>query len=277
MPETTSRSLYLSAALLIRESFITLEDLYPHLTPSDEDMEKEHKEYVASVQNRISAAKFNNALAMAAPLESKPARPSTSTTETKKSAPPPPEPKRIPNQKLGILVALLSVGAFRPALAILSKFRWMVDAYPEIADLVIRVMKLSVTQLYEQTMVPKERSGSYTQPRPRYAGGGSLQTPVRNVALTLVAPTPPCTSTIEFVYFYPLWTERVPISTTMDDLMDVIEPLMAFVGLQISRDPVFMTKFMRLGRSHVLKTVCHISFVVSRQIFRPLRLIPFAL
>lgn len=38
--------------------------------------------------------------------------------------------------------------------------------------------------------------------------------------------------------------------------MDVVEPLMGFVGLQISRDPIFMTKFMRLGRSQIIKDVC---------------------
>lgn len=31
---------------------------------------------------------------------------------------------------------------------------------------------------------------------------------------------------------------------TIEDLVDVVELLMAFVGLQISRDPIFTMKFM---------------------------------
>ncbi|EEB90990.1 hypothetical protein MPER_10727 [Moniliophthora perniciosa FA553] len=105
--EQPPKSLYLTAAILIRERFIELEDLYPHL-------------------------------AMAAPLESggtnsKPKTPAS--TEQKKPA----EPKDTPNQKAGLVGALLAVGALRPAIAILTKFKWLVDAHPELADLLIRV------------------------------------------------------------------------------------------------------------------------------------------
>jgi THO complex subunit 2 len=78
---------------------------------------------------------------------------------------------------------------------------------------------------------------------------------VRKPMLTLYAPTPPGTSTADFVYFFPFWADRIPLCSTLDDLMDVIDPLMAFVGLHISRDPVFLTKFARLGRLHITSTV----------------------
>ncbi|THH13890.1 hypothetical protein EW146_g6381 [Bondarzewia mesenterica] len=253
--EPTPRHLYLTAALLIREGFITLEDLYPHLTPTDDDMEeKEHKAYLTSVDSRIATAKISQ-LAMAAPLESasqpKP-RPSVSPPEAKKTSS---EPKQRPNQKLGLVTALLAVGALRPAIAVLTKFRWLVDAHPEIADLLIRVMKHSLSSLYDSLLVTKERNPSYTQPRGRYTAGGVVQVPGRKSALTLWAPTPPSTSTMDFVYFFPDWTERVPISTSLDDMANVIEPLMAFAGLHISRDPLFLTKFLRLGRLHLQSTI----------------------
>ena len=257
--ESTPRQLYLTAALLIREDFITLDDLYPHLSPTDEDLETNgYKAYMASIDARIDNAKVSQ-LALAAPLES------SSQPSSSRLAPPPPpevkkpsaptEPKEPPNQKVGLVVALLSVGALRPALALLTKFSWLVDACPEIADLLIRVMKHSLTTLYDHHLVTKPRSPSNIQPRARWGATGVVPAPARKPMLTLCAPTPPGTSTVDFVYFFPFWTDRVPLCNTMDDLIDVIEPLMAFVGLHVSRDPVFLTKFARLGRLHIASTV----------------------
>jgi THO complex subunit 2 len=259
--ETTPRQLFLTAALLIHEDFITLDDLYPHLSPTDDDLDnKGHKAYMASVDARIDNAKVSQ-LALAAPLESS-SQPSSSRIapsppEAKKPSPPnpPPEPKDPPNQKVGVLVALLSVGALRPALALLTKFPWLIDAYPEIADLLIRVMKQSIAILYDQNLVTKPRNPSNIQPRARWGPTGVVPPPARKPMLTLCAPTPPGTSTADFVYFFPSWADRVPLCSTLDDLMDVIDPLMAFVGLHVSRDPVFLTKFARLGRLHITSTV----------------------
>ncbi|KAH9077515.1 transcription factor/nuclear export subunit protein 2-domain-containing protein [Lactarius deliciosus] len=257
--EATPRQLYLTAALLIREDFITLDDLYPHLTPTDDDLEtKGYKAYLATIDARIDNAKVSQ-LALAAPLES-----SSQPSSSRLVPPPPPEvkkpptstePRDPPNQKVGLVVALLSVGALRPALALLTKFSWLVDAYPEIADLLIRVMKHSLTSLYDQHLVTKPRNPSNIQPRARWGATGVVPAPARKPMLTLCAPTPPGTSTIDFVYFFPFWTDRVPLCNTMDDLIDVIEPLMAFVGLHVSRDPVFLTKFARLGRLHIASTL----------------------
>jgi THO complex subunit 2 len=239
------------AAILIREGFISLDDLYPHLSPSDEDMEeKEYKAYLASVETRIAGAKVNR-LAMAAPLESSSQSNSReSGTEAEKKQP---EEKQLPSQKHQLLVALLGIGALRPALSILSKFRWLTDAHTEIADLLIRVMRHSLEGLYQVKCPPKmERSASYQQPRLRYTTAGLQPPPARKSILTLCAPVPPGTSTVDYVYFFPNWTDRIPLCSSFDDLQDVIEPIMAFAGLHISRDPLFLTKFLRLGRQHIL-------------------------
>ncbi|KAF5387899.1 hypothetical protein D9615_000104 [Tricholomella constricta] len=250
--ETTPKSLYLTAAILIREGFITLEDLYLHILPEDNDMESIRQEYRDNVKSRIVGAKVSQ-LAMAAPLESSAsqskAKPST-PVEVKKA----PEPKDV-NQKVGLLTALLAVGALKPSLAILSKFPFLVDARPEISDLIIRIMKVSLASLYESLMVTKERNSSFTQPRARYTTSGASVTPTRKPLLTLWAPTPPSTHTTEFVFFFPDWIQNVPICTSLSDLEDVIEPLMKFIGVHVSRDPLFLTKFLRLGRSHLQSTM----------------------
>src|SRR5882762_1550890 len=166
------------------------------MSPDDAEMEKVHKDYETKVKERISGAKISQ-LAMAAPLES--ASMSSSSSKPRPSTPAeskkPAETVTSPPQKIGLLSALLAVGALRPAIAIMSKFPWAVDAYPEIADLMLRIMKHSISPLYESTMVTKERNLSFTQPRARYGAGGVSISPQRKPQLTLWAPTPPSTHT----------------------------------------------------------------------------------
>jgi THO complex subunit 2 len=225
-------------------------------------MKQVHEEYLANVQTRISSAKVSQ-LAMAAPLESV-----VSSSKPKTTAPSETrvEPKQLPNQKSGLLSALLSIGALRPAFAILSKFPWLVDAYPEIADLVLRILKQSLSGLYDSLLVTKERNMSFGQPRARYGSGGASMPPPRKPLLSLSAPTPPSTSTTDFVFFFPDWARRVPVCSSLGDLVDVLEPIMRFIGLHVSRDPLFLTKFLRLGRMHIASTV-YLDVYISTQSF----------
>ncbi|KAE9385705.1 hypothetical protein BT96DRAFT_1006795 [Gymnopus androsaceus JB14] len=256
VPETP-KSLYLTAALLIREGLVALEDLYPHLSPDNSEMESVRATYLKNVQLRISSAKMSQ-LAMAAPLESRSSTPTLSklkaapASEPKKTE----EPKDPPNQKAGILITLLAVGALKPAIAILSRFPWLVNAQPEIADLIIRVMKHSISQMYVSIITAtKERNPDFTQPRSMFGATGVSSPPPRRLTLSLWTPTPLPTSTVEYVFFFPDWTEQVPICTSLDDLTDVIEPFMRFIGLHVSRDPLFLTKFLRMGRQQMNTTV----------------------
>lgn len=193
---------------------------------------------------------------MAAPLES-----SSSNSSSKTRPPPQEEIKKpaetfeIPNQKLCLLHALLSVGALRPSFAMLSKCPWLVDAFPEIADLILRILKHSLSPLYTSQFPSGDWSSSFLQPRARYGNTGVAAAPERKPQLTLAAPTPPCTSTTDFIFFFPEWSQRVPLCITMDDLINVLEPLMRFIGLHVSRDPGFLSKFLRLGRINLLGTV----------------------
>lgn len=211
------------------------------------------KQYHVTVDSRITGAKVSM-LAMAAPLEStgtsssKP--PQSTPAEAKK-----PEVKEIPNQKLGLMHALLSLGALRPAIALLSKFPWMVDASPELADLLLRVLKHSIAGLYESTWPSGPDKSSFTKAKARFGTAGVLPASERRPHITLTAPTPPSTNTTNYIFFFPQWTERVPVCTAMDDVVDVIEPLLNFVGVHVSRDVNFLAKFLRVGRNHLNTTV----------------------
>ena len=212
-------------------------------------MEDEHKKYKASVESRISSGKFNM-LAMAAPLEtSSYSRPRHSTpAETKKVE----EPKEIPNQRLGILHALLSVGALRPAIAMISQYPWIVDAHPELCDLIIRILEHSIKTLYERMVVlRKDDMKDFTAAKARWGPSGLVATPERKPHVTLIAPEPPCTSSVDFVFFFPDWTRYIPVCQSEEDIVDVVEPLMKFIAPHVSRGYVFFTKFIRIGRYHL--------------------------
>lgn len=216
-------------------------------------MSKVHEKYLADVKTRISSSS-NNLLAMAAPLESSSnlsskAKNGTSTSETATKV----EVKDVPAQKSMMVIALLAVGVLRPALSMLTIFPWLVDVHREIADLLLRVLKTSIAPLYDSVFT-KDRNPSFLQARARYAAGG-VSTPSRKPHLTLIAPPPPGTYTHDFVFFFPKWIDSVPICHSMDDIEDIVEPLMSYIGLHLSRDPVFLTKLLRLGRMQLSSTV----------------------
>lgn len=217
-------------------------------------MPKVHEKYLTMVNARVKSS-GNNLLAMAAPLEShgsSKTRATAAAVESKHV-----EPKELPNQKAMLLVALLSVGALRPAFAILTMFPWLADTQREVADLLLRIMKASLDPLYDSTFeVKKDSDFSFSDPRPRYTIGGVSPPPACKPQFTLTAPTPPSTATTDFVFFYPQWVERVPLCSTMEDLVDVVEPFLRFTGFHIAREPLFLTKFLRVGKVHLAATVC---------------------
>lgn len=217
-------------------------------------MNKDLAEYKKTTSDKATVEK-RNALTMSGPLESdsptpqpKPTIATEVKTERKK-----PDVKAL-NQKAGLLKSLLAIGAIKPAIAIMSKYDWIAEAHTEVADLVLRLATVSLSSLYDTVGAQKESSASFTRPKARYSAAGPVY-PVAKPMLTLWAPTPPSTLTTEFVFFFPNWADRVPICTTLDDLQDVLEPLVGFVGVLISRDPAFMTKFLRLGRNHIAEKI----------------------
>lgn len=220
-------------------------------------MDLTRKEFLENVKSRIIGAK-NSLLAMAAPLES------GTSSQAKPKATTPQESKKIEvkntNQKIGLLHALLSVGALRPAFAILSQFPWVVDVFPELADLLLRILKHSLEPFYD-SMATKQRNLNFLKPRCRYGPSGAMQPATRKPMLTLWAPTPPSTNGTDFVFFFPDWADRIPKMSSLDDLVDIIEPIMHFIGVHVSRDVLYLTKFLRLGRQHLQPTVCFFTFV----------------
>ncbi|KDQ14762.1 hypothetical protein BOTBODRAFT_32521 [Botryobasidium botryosum FD-172 SS1] len=251
--ESTPRNLYFAAALLIREDFVKLEELYPHLTPLDENMSKVLSKYHDTIKEKIASAR-TSALAVAGSLDdSGPSKPSSAALKKPAST----GPKDPPNQKFGLLKALLSLGAIRQSLFFLSKFPWMTGAHPEIADLLLRILHVSLEPVYESfsfsTRNPQAAS-SNARPRARYVPGNPAPVPLpRKSQLTVWAPVPPSTALTDFVFFYPKWTQWIPRCTTVEEIMYVIEPLMRFVGVHGYRDISFLSRLCRIGSNLLIE------------------------
>lgn len=216
-----------------------------------------YRRYKDSISDRVAAAKVS-ALAVAAPLTDDSAAINSSRSrpagaDTKK---PSLEKKEVPNQKVEILAALLSLGAIRPSIAILTKFPWITAAYPQVADLFLRVLRVSLQSLYETTFHPNSALvRSNTTPRLRYGANGLVQPPPQKRVLTLLAPLPPNTASSQFVFFYPPWDALIPRCTEHSDVEDVLVPLLGFLGVQVARDFAFVTKLCRVGRLQLTAAV----------------------
>ncbi|KAL1743555.1 transcription factor/nuclear export subunit protein 2-domain-containing protein [Schizophyllum fasciatum] len=239
-------SLYCMTAILIREGLISLEDIYPHLAPEDgDDMHRYYEEYEEDMRAKNRAAQ-NSLLAAAAPLESGPSHQPTPQAQSQ-----PPPKKLPPNQKAALTNALLAVGALRPALYIMSRHNWLVDKYAELADLLIRVVNVMIHDLNQERKAAhfkgKECKADFHQPRLRYGTTGMAPPPPRKPLLTLCAPVPPCTNTREFVFFFPQWEDWVPRCKTLDDIPDVVEPILRYVGVHLYRDSLLVSKLTRLA------------------------------
>lgn len=216
-----------------------------------------HQAYKDSISDRVAAAKVS-ALAVAAPLTDDSAANNTSRSrptgaDAKK---PSPDKKEVPNQKLDILAALLSLGAVRPSIAILTRFPWIPAAYSHVADLFLRVLRVSLQPLYDTTYHSNSALvRSNTTPRLRYGANGLVHPPLRKQVLTLLAPLPPNTAGSEFVFFYPPWDVAIPRCTEHSDIENVLVPLLQFLGVQVARDFAFVTKLCRIGRVQLTAAV----------------------
>jgi THO complex subunit 2 len=63
--------------------------------------------------------------------------------------------------------------------------------------------------------------GAVLQVATRFSATGSLAVPIRKYQLSLIAPTPPSTVSVDFVFFFPDWTQRIPLCTSFDDMVNV--------------------------------------------------------
>lgn len=200
----------------------------------------------------------SSALAMAAPLSDDTVAAPASKTAAATNAGPTVEQrpaKPMPVQKAGLLKAMLAIGDLQHSIFLLSRFYWISGPHPEVADLLCRLLHVSIEPAYSELRPSKKLptdiscrlSISKARPHPPLL-------PEQTVTLTAEAILPPSTLSTRYEYFYLSWKDQVPICASLDHVLETLTPLLKFIGLRIHRDVLLVTKLCRIGVAHVISS-----------------------
>ncbi|SJX65137.1 related to RLR1-Subunit of the THO complex [Sporisorium reilianum f. sp. reilianum] len=249
--DSTPDELYFLAALLIKSGFVRFADLYPHLSPTDEGMNKLHAKHRQAMSAKVSSARAN-ALSMAAPLTDD-TDPASARKDLSKNATEA-QPKEPPYQTVGLLRALLALGDLRHALFILTRYPWLCSAFDEIADPYIRLLNVIIQPAYDEIsfsrMHPAFASVTVTTPKPRWDAKLQQAVPptVKSLALTRKVPEPLPSLNCQQVFFYPHWADSLPSCRSLDDVLRIFLPLLKILGAPLWRDAALLQKLCRLTK-----------------------------
>ncbi|GEM11852.1 tho2 protein [Rhodotorula toruloides] len=251
-------NLHTTTALLIWHGYVKLTDLWAHLSPTDEDLAKletKWRDEQAQLARSVGGA---NALAMAGALvddEAPAAKPAASTpvngTASTSAAPPPP-PRDLPNQKVGLLRALLTIGDITHAFFILGQFPFLASAFPDIADLLNRLAHVSIDPAYASTSISRQHAqyaDEFKAAKPKVTvdskGEKKVTMPERKLALTSDAFPDPRR---DWTFFFPRWQERVPRAGDWAGVVHLLEEMyLPLVKVFVARDFKLFTKLIRIA------------------------------
>ncbi|KAK3116323.1 THO2 plays a role in transcriptional elongation [Teratosphaeriaceae sp. CCFEE 6253] len=259
------------AALLIKIGFISLRDLYPHLHPADEQMpeertrlekekaEKEAKDRPGGGPNKLAMASALTDDSMAYPSRSRTVDKGRSGgTMPKPDSKDDTAPEELPppvNQKLALLKALFSLGAVPEAMYILGRFPWLNEVDIALPQYLLRIIRHMLSKVAEMVQPLADRNGMTDcadQPQDGFSRpDGALHN----------APRPPKAPTkwlgldevsdkdgARYRYYYNEWADNIPVCQTIDDVFQLCNTLMGFLGVKVGRDTMILGSLIRLAR-----------------------------
>jgi THO complex subunit 2 len=269
------------AALLIKIGFISLNDLYPHLYPTDDRMDDlKQKLESEKARAKLNSAAANNPLAQAGALsEGEPtslpinrslqdprvgsrtplrtadtagATPAGSTPLQASEAAKPelPEPE---DQKVVLLRSLLLIGAIPDALYILGRFPWLIDLYDDLPKYLFRVLHHMLRKVYAESQPLRGRPAD---PEPGNARVEINNTPMlearqapRSIAWGQLEKTEWSEGDFGTTYrfYWDEWSDLMPVCETVDDVFTLTDTFINLVGHKIGRDAELLAKLIRIG------------------------------
>ncbi|KUJ14203.1 uncharacterized protein LY89DRAFT_736250 [Mollisia scopiformis] len=255
------------AALLIKIGFISLRDLHPHLWPLDQDMPALRESRMKKLAEEEKAARSggDNALTRAGALTDD----SVPTTRAREAAPAKAEPaaKLAPevedkdkldepsDQKVQLLTCLLTIGAIPEAMYILGRFPWLTEAYPDLVDLINRILHHSIDQVYRTVQPTATLNKAFTTKRVADVDQSGM--PKGQVRLTEVPskkqlrwPFPEKFDTNEstsYRFYWDEWADNVPVCQNVDDMFTLCDTFLNFVGPAVGKDAALLSKLARIG------------------------------
>ncbi|KAK9350976.1 transcription factor/nuclear export subunit protein 2-domain-containing protein [Lipomyces doorenjongii] len=249
--EPVPDNLIMLVAVLVKEGFICLADIYSHVAPSDEDMLAEKDRWKKNLEQTAYMATAS-ALALAAPLADDTA-PSTDRNRDKQQPEKEEEQEKkndLPLQKAQLVSSLLAVGAIWPALFILSKFPFLPGAFPDVADVLNIIISHAITPFYEsiRPFKPPINSTENVKKLPaEHARQLSLVTPKPASTRRVLSPLKRSErADTAYRFFYDSWAIGIKQVETVDDLVCCSDLLIKYSGSFISRDSILFTKLCRI-------------------------------
>ncbi|KAI9207980.1 transcription factor/nuclear export subunit protein 2-domain-containing protein [Polychytrium aggregatum] len=282
----TPVSLFHVAALLIRHKIITLNDIWPHLGPDDDEISGEYEAYLAKVAERCKSAGQMKGLELAGILaddDSTPYKPSmrsvertgssmsvdgaapSTVTEAGAEKEEPPKPRKL-NQKAGLANALVVMGDQVNARLILQRLPNLIHMYPEIAEGFCRLLHVILEPLVSSLRVKKPpptlpaQSTVVSIHPPNLRKLPSKEELNPNPTLIL---NPKYCDLNDKVYIgkrlhppkyrfaYDLWKDKLPRASGFSDALRIIRTLLQNVGPYLHRDMLLFSKLVRIGAAHV--------------------------
>ncbi|SCV72147.1 BQ2448_4841 [Microbotryum intermedium] len=235
----TPRQLYLMTALLIWHGLVKLSDLWPHLSPDDSVLSKVESQYREDQEKAAASVGGGNALAMAGALvddDAPTAKPTMSTASNANgdAAAAAAKPGHVlPNQRLGLIKAMLSLGDLAHALFVLSQYPALVFANLEVAALLNRLVVVSLTPAFDaidSLSLKTDASRRAELKAPRRVFESSTKTlvppPPKGRVLTSRAIPLPIPNKEQF-FFFPDWQTRLPKCGDAEEVLVVLEKTFA--------------------------------------------------
>ncbi|KAL2316276.1 hypothetical protein POMI540_0224 [Schizosaccharomyces pombe] len=252
-------SYFMMVALLIKYNFISIDNIWAHLSPSDEELGKELGKYKDKLDEQTFKAK-GNALTMAAPLPDDEIEDGETMDGQKAEAVPEIKTAK-PSQKLGLLKSLLSIGDLSSSLLILGRYPFLLRAYPELSNLYHKLLHISISSIYANysplKLLPNDVRERLKQPK--FIPEDSR---LREITLrppkekNLVFSLDPFADRFnktesEVFYYFENYDEDIPILRNLTEFYNIAIPWLRLSGLALCHDPVLVTKLCRIGQKCV--------------------------
>lgn len=265
--------LYL-VAVLIKVGFISLPDLYSHLSPSDDQMEEQRQKRVEQLEKERREARGGptNALLMAGvlpqgdddnPMSSGHQRrePVRKAEPEKKQATQEDAAKKVDEpfeQKVSLLLELLNIGALPEALFILGRFPWIPELYPDVLQKIHRILHYSLQKVHSEALPTS--AGDTKCPERMLADSDQTNLPKGSVRLSKAAPrkflwwphpdeyeTPKSHPSNSYRFYWTEWADNVPVCQTVDDVFTLCGTFLNLSGVNIGRDEALLSKLAAIG------------------------------
>ena len=277
--ESMPSALIYLTAMLIKIGFISLLDIYPHLSPADDNMdaikergmqeraEREHAKRGGASMNALSRAGAladDTAPAPVSRLRNPTDRAVTPTKADMKNEAIPRKKEEstdteqqdeTPDQKISLLKSLLCIGALPESLHILGRFPWLLDTVPDLPKHIFRILHHCLSTVYRYTL-PHEQSFDLQAP-------GQVPTEDQSaiqkggISLTDVPPaktlkwgqldTIDTTEDVEYRFYWEEWADSIPVCQDVNDVFTLCDTLISLVGVKIGQDAFLLTKLARIG------------------------------